>query len=371
MAWARRAASDLRRTGARPCFGRRAGPESRRPGARGGAWAGRAGPGSRPPRRLNRRDRPRSVDARASRHFGRYVRPKSGDARASRHFGRYVRPRSGDARASRHFGRYVRPRSGDARASRHFGRTADEAPRLTTTAILPHRRVAAKSSVTSIVRGSRMPTWPEVEASFSPDGALRDIYVHGTDLADWERLLETVRTAGPTRWTVDGIDAPPMTARACFLLRERASVQLDLHFGGILLCTHFFVPDEIESTSIRATCARRPGPRSCRSCGCSPPRPASGRQSLRRTFRRRSSPAARWAGLCAPGESQCASGRGRTNQPAGEHPGRALRYERSGPARAVGTRHHTPGSMTHAELIQHPPLYVVSALLRTTSGTWR
>jgi hypothetical protein len=91
-----------------------------------------------------------------------------------------------------------------------------------------------------------MPTWPEVEASFSPDGALRDIYVHGTELSDWERLIERVRTAGPTRWTVDGIDAPPMTARACFLLRERASVQLDLHYGRILLCTHFFVRDEIE-----------------------------------------------------------------------------------------------------------------------------
>ena len=88
--------------------------------------------------------------------------------------------------------------------------------------------------------------WAEVESEFTHDGSLRDIYVHGTDLSDWERLIKRLRTSYVTQWSVDGVLVAPMTAEECFLVREQSSVVLSVLDGGLLINCHFFTQAEIE-----------------------------------------------------------------------------------------------------------------------------
>ncbi len=91
-------------------------------------------------------------------------------------------------------------------------------------------------------------SWAQVAHEFAHDGSLRDIYVHTTDLADWDSLLVLLRRKyGPLVFTRDGATVPlPPSAAEVFAQRPDASVALDFEVGGIQLACHFFTPAEIE-----------------------------------------------------------------------------------------------------------------------------
>jgi hypothetical protein len=91
--------------------------------------------------------------------------------------------------------------------------------------------------------------WKAVRHEFVFDGSWRDIYVLGTDMAAWQRMLDGLRSAGydltyfrdskPTELPATAVDAfPPLNGDYSCLLSVR--------FSGVLANCHFFTPKEIE-----------------------------------------------------------------------------------------------------------------------------
>ena len=90
--------------------------------------------------------------------------------------------------------------------------------------------------------------WKAVQSKFLFDGSWQDIYVLGTDVAGWQRMLDGLRSAdydlryfrdnNPTELPARAEDAFPNEREYCPLL----SVQ----FCGILANCHFFSFEEIE-----------------------------------------------------------------------------------------------------------------------------
>lgn len=91
-----------------------------------------------------------------------------------------------------------------------------------------------------------MVDWAQVQSAFEPDGALRDIIVADTNLADWERVLAALPEWGyATEWRDDGpAGALPKSAAATF---DRAhSGPLRIQVGCLRVHLWFFGVDEME-----------------------------------------------------------------------------------------------------------------------------
>jgi hypothetical protein len=89
--------------------------------------------------------------------------------------------------------------------------------------------------------------WETCQREFAPDGALRDLYVQGTRVEDWQRLLDTLRRRYSLEYFVDNLPQPmPAIADEAFKLRDKASISLRIRTGRIAVQAHFFTPDEIE-----------------------------------------------------------------------------------------------------------------------------
>lgn len=90
-------------------------------------------------------------------------------------------------------------------------------------------------------------TWERCHPAFPLDGGLRDVYVVGTDVNDWDRLLDLVRSSGwPCSYTADGVQDPiPESAQRAFDDGGRAK-NLSFDLGSIQVNGHFFAPEEIE-----------------------------------------------------------------------------------------------------------------------------
>jgi hypothetical protein len=91
-------------------------------------------------------------------------------------------------------------------------------------------------------------SWSRVAPDFVPDGSLRDVYVQGAELHDWDVALAYFRaTYPPLAFTIDGETAPmPARAADAFAVRPGASPRLSFSAGGVNLACHFFTPEEIE-----------------------------------------------------------------------------------------------------------------------------
>lgn len=90
--------------------------------------------------------------------------------------------------------------------------------------------------------------WDRIAAGFEPDDSLRDVYVHGTSLADWQHVLDALRgwTPAPT-FTLDGEQAAlPETVEEIFQFQKTQKPMLSLLLGGAILNCHFFCAEEIE-----------------------------------------------------------------------------------------------------------------------------
>lgn len=90
----------------------------------------------------------------------------------------------------------------------------------------------------------------EQGSAFGPAefGELRDIVIAGTDVRDWQRVLDYLREQPPAAsFTVDAAAAAlPETASEIFALREQTVTSLGIDVAGVLVVAHFFDPSEIE-----------------------------------------------------------------------------------------------------------------------------
>jgi hypothetical protein len=90
--------------------------------------------------------------------------------------------------------------------------------------------------------------WESVRNEFAFDGSWRDIYVLGTDMAGWQRMLDGLRAA---RYDLSyfrdskPVELPPR-AEDAFPLEGECDRLLSVRFCGVLANCHFFAPDEIE-----------------------------------------------------------------------------------------------------------------------------
>jgi hypothetical protein len=91
-------------------------------------------------------------------------------------------------------------------------------------------------------------SWTDVAPDFVRDGSLRDIYVFGTGMRDWDVVLAYLRTRyQPLEFSVDGRAAAlPTEAADVFALRLEATPLLRFGVGGVDVACHFFTPDQIE-----------------------------------------------------------------------------------------------------------------------------
>lgn len=91
-------------------------------------------------------------------------------------------------------------------------------------------------------------TWERCKGDLRPDGALRDILVQGTSIADWDLFLADPLVRGmAATFTLDGEAAAlPATASEVFRIAEDHSATLRLLVGRIGLHCHFFSTEELE-----------------------------------------------------------------------------------------------------------------------------
>jgi len=83
---------------------------------------------------------------------------------------------------------------------------------------------------------------------FDDDGALRDIYVLGTTIADWQAVWDMLREdAGRLTFAMDGTALePPESVAEVFAHQGAHGFLASYRLGGVLLNCHFFTVEEIE-----------------------------------------------------------------------------------------------------------------------------
>jgi len=91
-------------------------------------------------------------------------------------------------------------------------------------------------------------SWEAVHREFYCDGSWRDIYVLGTNMDDWQRMLDAVR-ASPYQVQYFRHSKPvelPAEAAEAFPLPDECDRLLSVTFSGVLANCFFFTDDEIE-----------------------------------------------------------------------------------------------------------------------------
>lgn len=92
-------------------------------------------------------------------------------------------------------------------------------------------------------------TWKEIASELVWDGAWRDIYVVGTTVAHWQRILDLLNERAPEAlaFYVDGeeLTSAP-SADVIFERRQDTSTLLQVTAGNVHLNCHFFCEEEIE-----------------------------------------------------------------------------------------------------------------------------
>ncbi|TAL27693.1 MAG: hypothetical protein EPN97_16485 [Alphaproteobacteria bacterium] len=85
--------------------------------------------------------------------------------------------------------------------------------------------------------------WKKIASlDFEYDGGLRDIYIFGTDVADWNKVLDALRKFDPRPiYTEDNAVAElPDCVEKIFEKRAHLSTRLSFTVGKFLICCHFF-----------------------------------------------------------------------------------------------------------------------------------
>src|SRR2546430_276629 len=90
--------------------------------------------------------------------------------------------------------------------------------------------------------------WETVRNEFDFDGSWRDICVFRTDIADWQRMLNAIRSAGYTiaYFRDDEPTELPVDVSQAFPIPGEYDRRLSVSFGEVLANCHFFTVEEIE-----------------------------------------------------------------------------------------------------------------------------
>ena len=91
-------------------------------------------------------------------------------------------------------------------------------------------------------------SWDSVRGEFAFDGSWRDIYILGTNISDWDRMLDAIQVAGYTRayFRNDQLSEIPENAAQAFPLPAESDRLLSVWFSDIQADCHFFDVEEIE-----------------------------------------------------------------------------------------------------------------------------
>jgi hypothetical protein len=90
--------------------------------------------------------------------------------------------------------------------------------------------------------------WNQVKEDFSIDGSLRDIYFFNTDIAVWQKFLDSVKVSSFNhKMYRDGESCTlSLDIGKLFLERENSTLILEIEKHGVIFNCHFFVEEEIE-----------------------------------------------------------------------------------------------------------------------------
>ncbi len=90
-------------------------------------------------------------------------------------------------------------------------------------------------------------SWEPYKYAFEPDGMLRDIYVFDTDVRDWQRVIDYMRTSPYSLEFAAGDDLHPLPdAARIFELRVEITCSLSVDRRGLNLKCYFLTTEEIE-----------------------------------------------------------------------------------------------------------------------------
>src|SRR5438094_134768 len=83
------------------------------------------------------------------------------------------------------------------------------------------------------------------------DGSWRDIYVLGTTISDWQRLVDWLHTGPyPVEFYLDGKSAPLLHDISIVFEQREVTGEflefLEIDVEGVIFHCHFFWPEEIE-----------------------------------------------------------------------------------------------------------------------------
>ena len=87
--------------------------------------------------------------------------------------------------------------------------------------------------------------WEQCKTAFEVDGSLRDIYVLGTTIDDWQSFLDSLAGA-ETAVFCDGTPCDLPALVELFDQDDLAAYLLTLRLGKVQLNCHFFTVEEIE-----------------------------------------------------------------------------------------------------------------------------
>ena len=90
--------------------------------------------------------------------------------------------------------------------------------------------------------------WETLKSEFLEDSSsLRDIYVFGATINDWQSLFDELKTIYHLQYTVDGEpQSMPDFIAEVFATKETASAAVSFDIGTITVISHFFTTEEIE-----------------------------------------------------------------------------------------------------------------------------
>jgi hypothetical protein len=90
--------------------------------------------------------------------------------------------------------------------------------------------------------------WKQIAGDFEADGSLRDIYVLGTTLVDWQNVIAGLyKFDPPPIFKINDVPTEiPLDIQEIFNMRSLASTLLSFPLGKMHLNCNFFQDDEIE-----------------------------------------------------------------------------------------------------------------------------
>lgn len=88
----------------------------------------------------------------------------------------------------------------------------------------------------------------QYQRAFYVDGSLRDIYVHGTTVQDWQKLLTFLRSSAYSLELIGGGQQGPIPEQVedIFLFAHTDGVTLRMDTAHLALNCHFYTSQEIE-----------------------------------------------------------------------------------------------------------------------------